>query len=552
MVQQNQSKTNGTNDLHKIIALDAVQKLLVGIKIKIENDLGQYREIVDALIQAQDKNGSQGVQRTYTVLKRANPWLAEIDQPESIYPPSHTFDQSELTSLDKFAYTDAGQAESLAFAYGGKQIRYVPGLHWLIRSGSIWRKDDRGAIYQYGLVVSRARQNAVFSRQVNEDDTKGIDKKVNDLRWAMRSESKAKLESAIDLASKNPDVVTLVDDLDQDKYLLGVKNGVVDLRTGQLSNGPDDLITKRSNIPYYPEATCPRWEKFLLEIFGGDKDLVDYVGRCIGYCLTGDTKEQCFWILHGTGQNGKSTFVNILTLLGGEYCANTPFNTFRLGKESNAGDDLARLRGMRIITSSEFGPVRINEERIKAITGGDPVTARFLYGSFFTFKPEFKLWLTSNHKPEIIGTDLGIWRRPRLIPFEQKFEGDKADKSLEPRLIAEMPGILAWAIRKCIDWQSMGLRMPPAVEQATAAYRTEMDLIGRFLDEICLVDKPHQTKAGDLYKAYKNWCEGNGIKAFNNVVFGQKLKERGFQSSGRTTKGFYWLGIGLENDGTLF
>jgi putative DNA primase/helicase len=541
MIQQ--SSRNGKG--HRLQAADTVLRLQAGVKVLAEHDYGEYREVVEALISAAKTGGPEAAKRAFTVLKKAQPALADLELRESFYPPSRTFDENDLSKLDALPYTDAGQAEAVAMIYAGTNLRFNPGLGWLIWTDSAWRVDDRGAAYQFVLVVSRTRQQAVFARPVDREDSNAMRQWLADIKWAKGSESKTRLEASLDLASKHPDIVVSADELDADPYLLGAANGTVDLRTGELLQpSPNTLITMRTDIPYFPEATCPRWEKFLSEIFQGNGELIEYVQRAVGYSLTGDISEQCFWIMHGSGSNGKSTFMDILMLLGGDYAANTPFNTFELGKQTSVGDDLARLRGKRVVTASESDGGRLNEARVKAITGGDNITARFLHGRYFTYTPQFHVWLASNHKPTITGTDMGIWRRVRLLPFNVRFEGSQVDKALPKKLEAELPGILAWAVRGARAWMQRGLTMPAAVEAATQEYRSEMDILGRFIDETCQVEAGVQVKAGDLYKAYKQWCDDNGInRPMTNVAFGQKLVERGFESTGRTAKGYYWKGL---------
>lgn len=549
MVQHMRNHNNGYGETQRT-SLDAIQRLQAGIRVVAEQDYGPYREVIEAMIEAFDHSGPEGARRALTVLKRANPQLADLELKESYYPPSRVFDEKDLADLDKFPYSDAGQSEAIAHVYAGQQLHYNPGLEWLIWTDTTWRIDDRGAAYQYALVVSRARQQAVFARPVDRDDPNEMRQWLADIKWAKNSESRSRLENALDLASKHPDVVINSEELDASPYLFGCANGVLDLQRNELyPPSPERLVTMRSNIPYFADATCPRWEKFLREIFQGDEELIDYIQRVVGYSLTGDISEQCFWILHGSGSNGKSTFMDVLMWLGGDYAANTPFNTFEMGKQTSVGDDLARLRGKRIVTASESDGGRLNEARVKAITGGDTITARFLHGRYFTYMPQFHVFLASNHKPTIVGTDMGIWRRVRLLPFLVRFEGSKVDKSLPKKLQQELPGILAWAVRGAQEWFRRGLTMPEAVQLATQEYRSQMDIIGRFIEETCQVEDGVQAKAGELYKAYQQWCEDNGMgRPLANNLFGQKLVERGFVSTGRTPKGYFWKGLALLPD----
>lgn len=530
-------------------ARDAIQRLRAGIRVKMSQEFGEYREVIETLIQAHDSGGIQAVNEQYNVFKRLNPVL-DIDEDENLYPAIE-LDERDLRRIDGYPYTgDFGQAEAITDIYREK-IRFSPGLGWLIWTGSRWAMDDRRAVVQIAAVVARARQRAVISRDVDPDDKNSVARKINDTRHAIKAESRPRLEAALNLAETMPDVVIDADRFDSDNYVLGAANGIVDLTTGRLLDPrPADNMTKRTDIPYFPDAPCPRWEQFIHEIFDGNQALIDYVHRSLGYSLTGDTSEQCFWILHGLGSNGKSTFLETVQRVGGDYASNAPFNTFTEGKSTAAGDDLARLRGQRLVTASETKEgSALNEERVKAITGGDRVTARFLYGRYFTFTPRFKVWLAVNHKPTIKGTDRGIWRRVRLIPFDVSFEG-RADKTLPAKLENELPGILAWFVRGALAWHKHGLTTPPEVTAATAAYQNEMDVIGNFLDECCLEHPNASVKASQLYQAYETWTQQNGLKALSNPKFSKALQERGFGRE-RLSSGYHWQQLGILADDEL-
>ncbi len=316
---------------------------------------------------------------------------------------------------------------------------------------------------------------------------------------------------------------------DADPYLLNVENGTIDLRTGEIrAHSHDDLITKLVPIQYDPGASCPRWLQFLEEVFGGDRQTIDFVRRALGYSLIGVTKEHAFFVLYGTGANGKSTMLEIVAKILGDYGATASSETFVVDRRAGAAtNDLARLRGVRFVSAIETSErCELAEAFVKAVTGGDRVAARLLYHEFFEYRPVFKLWLGTNHKPIIKGGDEGIWRRVNLVPCEQRFEGDSCDLDLQEKLDGELPGILTWAVRGALDWQRYGLKASSSVTSATAAYRSEMDTFSDFIDERCLIDPAASVAAGDLYRTYCQWADSNGEKPLGQRWFGLRLSER--------------------------
>jgi len=261
-------------------------------------------------------------------------------------------------------------------------------------------------------------------------------------------------------------------------------------------------------VVYDPSATCPRWEQFLPEIFENDAELISYVQCAVGYSLTADVSEQCIFLAYGEGANGKSTFLKTIGRVLGDYSCNLPFSAFEIGGRSSIPNDIAALVGKRIVTSVETNEAtRLNEGRIKALTGGDPITARYLYGEFFTFQPVAKFWLAFNDKPRVVDDSHGFWRRIRLIPFVHRFEGQQDDKHLDKKLIAEAPGILNWALKGGLDWQKTGLVTPEAVEIATVEYREESNSAAAFINDRCCIEVGSWVSSGDLFAAYCKWSK---------------------------------------------
>lgn len=526
----------------------AVSRILAGIQVTITDDISEYREVIAALDEARANGGAYAAQKVYLTLKNSTAWLRDIDAPEDIYP--HIYDpeqinQDDLKNLHAFDDSDFGQAEAIIYLYKDR-LRYVVGLEWLLWNGMRWIWDDRSAVMQYGMVAARIRLKAAHLAHEQAEGKENREQALHRVRLASSRRNVSPVKRALEAAATMQYFVTDAQELDRDNFKLGVRNGVIDLRTGELiAPHPDQLITKRADVTYYPDAPCPRWMQFLKEVFQGDEGLIEYIQRCIGYSLTGDTREQCFFVLHGIGANGKGTFGEIIKAIVGEYASAIEFKTLMAGEGSKVGDDLAPLRGIRLIVASESEQgKRLNEALVKQVTGGDPVRVRHLFGRYFTFYPAFKIWLMTNHKPIITGTDRGIWRRVRMIPFNARFEGSKADKTLPQQLQAELPGILAWAVRGCIRWQEHGLHMPEAVQTATEAYRSEMDTMGLFLAEETVDGAQYKATAKGLYAAYRQHMTENGLFIASQPQFGRGLIERGYEKY-RSNGQWWWRGIGL-------
>ncbi len=297
-----------------------------------------------------------------------------------------------------------------------------------------------------------------------------------------------------------------------------------------------------------PRAKCPLWLKFLDRITGGDEALQRFLQQAIGYCLTGDTREQCLFIAHGSGANGKTTFINTVAALFGDYATQTPIETLMVKRNESVGNDVARLKGARFVSATEVEEgKRLAESLVKALSGGDEITARFLYGEFFTFIPEFKLFLGTNHKPQIRGTDHAIWRRIRLIPFEVTIGDDEKDPLMGQKLKAELDGILSWAVEGCRHWQEEGLEAPEKVTSAVFEYRAEMDLLSAFFDRCCHIEANALCRSSDLYERYRIWSEIAGEHRMSQRKLSDRMKGHGFDSV-RRNDGRYWLGVGLLDE----
>ena len=396
--------------------------------------------------------------RPRSIRSIARPKTAKVTVPATVTTEAAL--NAELVGLPT---TDLGNAERLVKQFG-VDMRFCHSFgKWLIWDGKHWKIDTNGAAIRMAKQTVRLIHAEIATIAVMDGDT---DKTVVSAltKHANRSESRDKLMAMLKLAESEPEVSITNDTLDTDEWLLNVANGTLDLRTGTLrAHNRTDLITKITPINYAP-TPCPLWMKFLERVIP-DEAMRDYVQRACGYTLTGRISEQCVFFLYGGGKNGKSVFTGVLEHLLADYWGKTRAETL-MQKRDQGGipNDVAALRGLRLCTVSEINNgQRLNEALIKDLTGGDTLSARFLHQEFFNFKPAFKLWLYGNHKPEVKGTDEGIWRRMRLIPFTVTITEEEKDTELPEKLRGELSGILAWAVRGCMEWQRVGLAEPEAV-----------------------------------------------------------------------------------------
>lgn len=439
--------------------------------------------------------------------------------------------------------TDVGNARRFARLTQGRLL-YVKRLGgWLIYENGRWIRDELNAVQEFGKAIHFELYAEAWA---THDDTK----RKTLLAGAIRSAHRARIEAMIKLAESIPELVASVKEFDQDPWLLNVENGVLDLQTGKLlPHDPKHRITKLAPVQWLGlDAPCPTWVKHLRLVFDGDEQLAEFLQSALGYSLTGLTTEQKLFVLHGLGANGKSVTLEVLRSVFGTYAAQTPAETLMV-KRGSATNDLARLRGARFVTAVETDlEARLAEVLVKRMTGGDTVTARYLYKEFFEFEPTFKIWLAVNHKPLIYGTDHAIWRRICLIPFEVTISDEKKDPHIASKLRQEASGILAWLVRGCLRWQKEGLVEPKAVTRAVAEYRDEQDPVGAFILVSCVRAKGEATTAADLYRAYKAWTADVDEDPVARNRFGELLAERGFKKDRKGPKrATRWLGLALRS-----
>jgi putative DNA primase/helicase len=434
--------------------------------------------------------------------------------------------------------TDLGNSERF-IAHHGENVRYCYLWgKWLVWNGAHWERDDAGQVH-------RLAKKTVRSMYREASDAEDEERRKAVAKHASRSEGADKIKAMLELARS--EVPVAPDELDRNPWLLNASNGTLDLRTGALrEHRREDLITKLTPVEYDPNAMAPTWETFLERVLPGD-ELRTFVQRAAGYSATGDTSEQVMLINHGAGNNGKSTFQEALAAALGDYSMRAPTEMLMAKRAGGVPNDVARLKGARFVAASETEEGRrLAESLVKDLTGQDTISARFMRAEWFDFRPTHKLWLSTNHKPEIRGTDNAIWRRIRLVPWSVAIPPAERDRKLAEKLRAELPGVLAWAVRGCLAWQREGLQAPAEVRKATAGYRSEMDVLGDFLADRCFRGERLEVGKDDLYKAYQMWSEDAGERTETKRKFGMLLKERGIEdgrNSERTKR--IWKGIGL-------
>lgn len=464
-----------------------------------------------------------------------------IETNEVEVPPSATGSLLEATAWEpEVLNSDLANARRIVKNHG-QDLAYTPERGWFVWTGTHYVPDK-------ALVMQRAKKSALSIY----DEIKSA---PNNLRaplfkWATASQAAERLKAAIFLAQSEPEIARKYSDFNSDPWILNCQNGTVDLKTGRLrAHRREDLCSKITPVHFDPSAQCPLFLKFLGRIMADNPALIDYLKRLIGYSLTGITSEQILVFLLGSGANGKSVLLELVKELLGDYGLNAPTSTLMHKQQGGIPNDIARLAGARFVSVNETGEgQRLNEPLVKDLTGGDTISARFLHKEFFDFRPQFKLWMRRNHKPQIRGTDDGIWRRIHLIPFSVQIPAEERDGSLSVKLRDELPGMLAWAVQGCLQWQSKGLLPPREVLHAAQQYRAEMDILGTFICEVCVKGESNKVAARAFYTAYVEWAEANGERPVSQTSFGVALTERGFVKK-KTRKGHFYQGIGLSVQG---
>lgn len=443
-------------------------------------------------------------------------------------------------------FTDTRNAERFRDLFRDKARHVADQGRWYVYNGTLWEEGQDAAVC---LAVESVRTMYFEIEEMELDPkVKGNVKgpRAQALMHAKASEQRRGLRDCLEVAKSTPPLAIKVDAFDADPLLFNTVNGTVDLRTGEMrAHRAGDLLTKCSEVVYSSAAQCPLWRAFLQQVVPDD-EVRSFLQKAVGYSLTGDVTEQVFFFLHGGGSNGKSTFITTIQRLLGDYATQGAADMLLAKHNEGHPAEVAALRGARMVVCSEVDEDRrFAESKVKQLTGGDQISARFMGQNFFTFTPTHKIWLSANHKPAVTGTDDAIWRRLRVIPFEVKISEEQKDKTLPARLKAEMPGILAWAVEGCMRWQREGLGLPMKVEERVAVYRKTEDILSAFIEEECTVSPSSYCAKGLLYKAFVEWCDAAGEHACSAKGLVGKLIERGFEArhEGRTRE---WRGIALR------
>lgn len=445
-------------------------------------------------------------------------------------------------------YTDLGNARRF-IAQHKSDLRSlgVARRPWRIYDGVRWASDETGEVERRAkATVGSLYAEAAHAAEPDERDAL--------LKHAAKSEQASRIRALLELAATEADICATIDTFDADPWLLNVENGTINLRTGERRpHRPSDLISKLAPVEHDPRAEAPRWDKFLEEIMADDADTIDFLRRAVGYALTGSTREQCLFFCYGRGANGKSTFLEVLRAMLGDYAQASDFTTFLSRKSEGPRSDLARMRGARLVTAIEaHGEKGFDEMVLKQLTGGDTIVARKLYEEFFEFAPTHKLFLAANHKPIVREQTEAFWRRIRLIPFTVTFAPEKRDRRLLGKLLKELPGILNWAIAGALDWRKNGLGEPRAVEKATQQYREENDLLGEFVAQRCRFEDGEWISTPELYRAFTDWwteMRGPRSQPISMGWFGRMLSERPEIKQVKRHRMRGWLGISVRTGG---
>jgi putative DNA primase/helicase len=473
----------------------------------------------------------------WNTLRGSNTWIQETIT-AAIGKNSDFYNWNRAAGVDQnsfgFALTDTGLGERFA-AQHGYRVKYIyPWSKWLYYDGQRWNPDCLGRIEQAAKETIRA----IYEEAAGETDDASREALAD---FARRSESATKRAAMIQLARSEPDIPVDPNAFDKDPFALNCSNGTVDLRTGTLHpHVPMDMFSKLCPVSFDPEATCSTWLSCLDRYFNCNAPLINFIKRLIGYFLTGSVEEQILVILHGGGQNGKSTLIEVvLKMLGPDYGMKAASDFLMVKKGDSHPTDKTDLFGKRLVACMETEDGRrLSESLVKELTGGDAIRARRMREDFWQFDPTHKIILATNHRPVVRGTDLAIWRRLRLIPFDVAIPPAERDKKLVGKLLFELPGILAWAVQGCLDWQRSGLSEPPEIVLATNTYRKEQDMVGDFLTQCCVLEEDSFDRFSRIIAAYKDY---SGDKNITSRRLGTALLERGYDRY--TNNGTFYRGI---------
>lgn len=467
------------------------------------------------------------------------------DDNTRVYNP----DTGEVSVKKQYDLNDTGNAQRFIDRFGSG-IRYnFDNKCWMIWDGKTWLRDNKQLVkVKVDLLIEEMKEEAI--KEPNESYVHEMMKNIKHL--SSNSGKEAMLKEAMHVG----DTPTINADYDTHKWLLNCKNGIVDLRTGKLmEHDRKYMMAKNTNVNVDFDTEPKIWLKCLNDIFNGDEKTIDFIKKAIGYTLTGSTREQCLFQCSGDGSNGKSVFFDTIYNMLGDYALNAQVESILTKSNNSSGNatpDIARMKGARFVRTNEPNQgARFNEGFVKQLTGDSVVTARYLYGSDFEFTPEFKLWIATNYPLEMRGTDKGIKRRMRLIRFDKVFEGSNADKDIFDKILLELPSVLGWAIKGCLEYQKNGLEPPESIKSATQSYFDDNDVVEKFINNNLKKSSYGKEKASDVFSVYKTWAKNsNEWDGMTQSKFGKELSKR-FEK--KNINGYvYYIGVILKKNDTSY
>ncbi|MFA5346927.1 MAG: phage/plasmid primase, P4 family [Methanoregula sp.] len=474
-------------------------------------------------------------------------WQRDLASRKMVFTDQEEGRQTRLNlACRELPRSDLGNSQRFAVRFG-RDIRYChPFKSWYIFNGQRWVRDDKGAVVEYGKECVLRLADEASLLEFNTEQAAGF-------KWAGASQAHGKITGMLDLAKGTSPIIP--DEFDSNPDVLNSPNGTLDLVTMEFrEHDRNDLISKVTGCNYNPAAKCPKWEIFMQEIMGGNQNLIGYLQRAAGYSLTGRTGERALFLCHGGGMNGKSTFLNVLLAVLREYGIPVEASTFCVSRNESVRNDLAALKGARLVTATEAGKgKRLDESIIKQLTGGeDKIRARFLFQEYFEFKPSCKIWWAFNSAPRITDSTDSIWTRVKMIPFSVIITEAKRDVHLHDKLLQESEGILVWMLAGLKEYQRIGLTEPEEVKEATQRYREEQDSLADFFNDECLIEPGITSGATELYNSYVKWMntEAPEDKIKSQRAFGFEMNDHGFKRDrDQATRKWIYHGIRLKRGG---